>query len=131
MNLLDRLLELHEQKGWMREVVVEALLLFCSSLTDASMVNATVLKLKPLTSSAIADMAAWQLSLCIGLAQLQSASGTKIAAVWQKEWRKETAELEITKTPLCMANIEALKDTLLAATAGYPKVRIDQYMVFC
>jgi hypothetical protein len=125
MNLLDRLLELHEQKGWMREVVVEALLLFCSSLTDAAMVNATILKLKPLVSSAIVDMAAWQLSLCIGLAQLQSAAhkdSAKIAAVWQKEWRKEAAELEVSKTPLSMDNIESLKDTLLAATAGYPKV---------
>jgi hypothetical protein len=126
MNLLDRLLELHEQKGWMREVVVEALLLFCSSLTDTAMVNATILKVKTLVSTPIVDMAAWQLSFCIGLAQLQSAThkdGAKIAAVWQKEWKKEAAELEVCKTPLTMDNIESLKDTLLAATAGYPKVR--------
>jgi hypothetical protein len=122
MNLLDRLLELHEQKGWMREVVVEALLTFCSTLTDAGMINATLVKLRPLLEVSIKDMAAWQVCLAVGLHQLHTVSKAKVGALWQSEWRKEMASVEVGKEPLTMQSISLLKDTLLASTTGYPKV---------
>jgi hypothetical protein len=122
MNLLDRLLELHDQKGWMREVVVEALLTFCSTLTDAGMINATLVKLRPLLEVSIKDMAAWQVCLAVGLHQLHTVSKAKVGVIWQSEWRKEMASVEVGKEPLTMQSISLLKDTLLASTTGYPKV---------
>jgi hypothetical protein len=122
MNLLDRLIELHEQKGWMREVVVEALLTFCSTLTDAGTINATLVKLRPLLEVSVKDMAAWQVCLAVGLHQLHTVSKAKVGAVWQSEWRKEMANVEVGKEPLTMQSIGVLKDTLLASTTGYPKV---------
>lgn len=125
LDILTRLLDLHERKGWIREVVADTLLLFCSTLRDPTVITATLLKMKPLLTVAVTEMAAWQISLSIGLQQLlhnTQADRAKITAVWQAEWKKEMAALPVAVTPIAMSAIEKLTDTLLASTTGYPKV---------
>ena len=130
MNILERLLELHEQKGWMREVIVEGLLLFCFSLTDMNMITATIEKLKPLLTTTVNEMSAWQLCLSIGLFQLHNSTNTNISNLWQTTMKLHLSDLDVYKHPINLKNIVSLKDTLLAATAGYPKIhRIWEYLV--
>ena len=133
LNILDRLLELHARKGWMKEVVADTLLLFCASLTDASVINASLVKIKPLLEVAIADMAAWQLILSIGLQQLlQRTKNTTGAAAFQAEWKTVMSGLSTgtTATAINMNHIESLKDTLIAAAFGFPKIhRVWEYII--
>lgn len=133
LDILDRLLVLHEGKGWMREVVSDTLLQFAASLTDAEVINATLLKLKPLLSVPVADMTAWQISLSIGLQQLRHSPAkdrASVTAVWQAQWKAEMSELAVSVTPVTMNIIGELADTLLAATTGFPKInKVWEYLI--
>ena len=133
LDILSRLLELHERKGWMREVVADTLLLFCSTLTTATSINATLIKLKPLLSAPIPEMAAWQLILSIGLHQqflLGGGVSAKVAAIWQAEWAKANmSSLPSGSIDVSMNNIDQLTNTLLAATTGFPKVKIPNILI--
>lgn len=125
LDILARLLDLHERKGWIREVVADTLLLFCATLREEAVIVATLQKMKPLLTVAVTEMAAWQISLYIGLQQLlhsAQADRAKVTALWQAEWKKEMSALPVAVTPIAMNAIEQLADTLLASTTGYPKV---------
>jgi DNA polymerase phi len=133
LDILDRLLSLHEGKGWMREVVSDTLLLFCSSLSDSEVIGATLVKLKPLLNVQIADMTAWQISMAIGLQHLVNSTAkdrATVTATWKVQWKAELSELPISVHPITVHIIEELKDTLLAATTGYPKIhKVWEYLI--
>eukprot|EP01032_Pedospumella_encystans_P026599 gene26599-30059_t len=133
LDILDRLLVLHEGKGWMREVVTDALLQFNASLTDAEVIHATLVKLKPLLLLPVAEMAAWQICLAIGLQNIRYSTDkarNTVTTVWQAQWKKEMFELPVSTSPVTMNIIDKLTDTLLASTTGYPKIhRVWEYLI--
>lgn len=128
MNLLDRLIELHEKKGWIREVVSEAILLFCASLTEPVIIQCTIRKLKALLTTPLNEMAAWQIMLLTGLQQFNVdntivGQNCSINNIWQKEW----LNLMPSFPNFCLQQLSAITDTLLASTNGYPKVKYTSY----
>jgi DNA polymerase phi len=67
--IVDKLLELHNRKGWLREVVGEALLNLLDVI-DSDIITLIIPKLKLLLGNlVIADMTAWQIMLCVGIQQ--------------------------------------------------------------
>ena len=94
------------------------------------MITATIEKLKPLLTTTVNEMSAWQLCLSIGLFQLHNSTNTNISNLWQTTMKLHLSDLDVYKHPINLKNIVSLKDTLLAATAGYPKIhRIWEYLV--
>ena len=73
--IMDRLLELHGRKGWLREVTTEAILTLLSAVSIAVVEAAGLMeKISPLLAqhgqpTPIHEMTAWQLMLAIGLQQ--------------------------------------------------------------
>ena len=116
--IVDRLLELHNRKGWIREVVCESMLTLLNVISS-DIIVLVIPKLKQLLGNgllAISDMTAWQLMLCVGIQQISSASSTDIV---------KTEMLELLPQPdiVTPASFSEMIPTLLEATAGFPKVR--------
>jgi hypothetical protein len=129
--LLNRLLELHERKGWMREVVAETVLQLCAAAVgEEQTARAVLTKLQPLLLPVASAMSAWQLVLSIGLQQLLHSShkvGAKVAKdVWAAAWvgTMDAVPTGKAKNAISISGIEQLTETLLASTHGYPKVSI-------
>ena len=169
---MDRLLELHARKGWLREVTTEAILTLLSAVSVAVVDTAGLMeKISPLLAqhgrpTPIHEMTAWQLMLAIGLQQYtrslsslsSSAAGSSSSSSKSKKHKHKddvTNGREETTTAIesilhkvsAMLPLEAqgpqldtapgqglgmlnpdtlsmMSHTLLAATAGFPKVCI-------
>lgn len=118
LMIFDRLLELHNRKGWIREVVCESILTLLNAVHNDIM-PALIPKLKVLLGNglvAIADMTAWQLMLCVGIQQLANAAG---AGPIKSDMLDMLPQIDIA-TP---ASFQDMVPTLIEATAGFPKVR--------
>ena len=166
--VMDRLLELHARKGWLREVTTEAILTLLSAVSSAVVDSAGLLdKISPLLAqhgrpTPIQEMTAWQLMLAIGLQQytrsLSSSSSASASASSSSKQKKhkhkddgmnggETAtttegiihQVAAMLPPeaqgqglepaqgqglgmLSPDTLSMMSHTLLAATAGFPKV---------
>lgn len=113
VKILERILELHAKRGWIREVASEAVLVFMST-ASADTVKAAVPKVLPLLNDIpLSELAAWQLMLLTGLQNL-SAKNAAFRAVWE--------ELSGDVTKFSMDQLDEVTATLSAATAGFPKV---------
>ncbi len=130
VSVLDRLLELHGRKGWLRETTSEAILYLLSRVPMVVVEKEVVSKLRPLVAVAdgsvgryLEDMAAWQLVLISGLQDIVKCQGTHHSVV--------SALSDILPEALvaCVASLDLVTPTLLAATAGFPKV-IFSYFIF-
>lgn len=133
--LLTRILLLGSLKGWLREVVAEVLLefftLFSDSLlvapgngtTTASVAVMEVLKiciqrLSLVMTEDLDSMAAWQIVLQIGLQNIAASCASF------KKSLKENSDFLAADKVFTMDRIGSVSNTLIAATAGYPKVHI-------
>lgn len=133
--LLDRILLLGSLKGWLREVVAEVLLefvtIFSSGLlmvvsetaaaTTASTAVLEVLKiciqrLSPVMAEDLESMAAWQIVLQIGLQNIAASCPSF------KMCLKENSDILSADKVFSMDCIGSISNTLIAATAGFPKV---------
>ena len=180
-ELLTRILDLHQRKGWMREVCTEAILLLLqtipvpdksgpekqskkapklasklvkndvtlegrglNTIASKSSVKAWLRVLLPsvvalLAQTSLPDMAAWQLMLLIGLQNIGNAPGgstfrKELSAEYERQQHqqggdghgeKETNVMSMSIGPLqfdLVQDISEVLETLLASTAGYPKV---------
>ena len=175
--IMDRLLELHARKGWLREVTTEAILTLLSAVSLTVVDSAGLLdKISPLLAqhgrpTPIHEMTAWQLMLAIGLQQYtrslsstptttasssSSSSSSKQKKLKQKDdsttggestrvtegiFHKvsamlppEAQEPELATAPgqglgmLSPDTLSMMSHTLLAATAGFPKVVDPSYL---
>lgn len=117
LPILDRLLELHNRKGWVREVVCEAILSLLDSI-DSENTAVMIPKLQGLIGDCpLPDMAAWQLMLCIGIQQYCSRIDSKDVAV-----RDNLLEL-LPQPDMCTpSSFAEMTPTLIEATSGFPKV---------
>ena len=121
-ELMDRLVSLHSKKGWIREVVTEALLSLLY-VSEVEVVRGSLLgKISGLFKDvALQDMSAWQLMLASGLRHLASQ---------HPPLRKEVLALLPEPQIVSPETIEALAPTLLACTAGFPKIhRVWSYLM--
>lgn len=126
-SMLDRLLELHTRKGWIRESCSEAMLLLLQQQCDrlpatAALLSDTLLpKVLALFDGAttVADMAAWQLMLRIGLQQLAEQHKDSFGVMLQQLLQKRSTAVP----QFQISDLPAAQETILAATAGFPKVQ--------
>lgn len=111
VNIFDRILELHVRKGWIREVTTDAILLFISAVT-VDIIKLITPKLLTMINESFSNMSAWQIMLQIGLQNV----GDKVI---RKLMKKEVLS---NKDAISMDSLNDISLTLLAATAGFPKV---------
>jgi DNA polymerase phi len=119
--IMDQLLDLHNRKGWIREVVCEAFLTLLEVINNDIIILITP-KFQGLLgngATGIADMTAWQIMLCVGIQRyaLQN-TDKKMAAA-------RAGLLGILPTQAAMVTPETLSEmvpTLVEATAGFPKL---------
>ena len=132
--IMDKLLELHNRKGWIREVVCESILTLLSALQD-DMIKVILPKVKTLLGDGqvlLSDMTAWQLMLCVGIQQLAATksitSSSLLESKSEKDGEKEESLSEQLLQLLPVSDIvtpgtfKEMIPTLLEATAGFPKV---------
>jgi site-specific recombinase XerC len=128
VHLLDRILSLHAMKGWLREVVVEVLLEFFAQLAISITQSCTEEQSLPLLDEcldgvadllnvSIAEMAAWQVVLRLGFQHLASLYPILKSRLLEK------SDVLSKDVALSINDMDGLSGTLLAATAGFPKVR--------
>ena len=118
--IVDRLLELHNRKGWIREVVSESILTLLAVISG-DMIKLVIPKLRTLLGNGdvpLCDMTAWQLMLCVGLQQLSATKGTGAESV-----KEELIELLPQLDMVTPGSLQEMIPTLLEATAGFPKVQ--------
>ena len=124
LNILNRIIELHNRKGWIREVCIEALLLFCYS-SSRSVMEHVVVKLAPLLTGPLAEMSAWQLMLLLGLTQA-------CTHVEVESFTEEMLRTSVTKESMSLSKLNEVSETLLACTSGFPKMhRVWDYLLAC
>ncbi len=116
VKILERILELHAKRGWIREVASESLLVFLSH-ASLEIVQASLPKVLPLLNDIpMAELAAWQLMLLIGLQNLAQKN-----AAFRGEWEAVVAS-SAGELSFSLDRLEEVSSTLSAATAGYPKM---------
>ena len=139
--LLDRILLLGSTKGWLREVIAEVLLEYFAILTTplvavpesdtvpatttapvevvvvAEVLKMSIQRLSPVMPEDLDSMAAWQIMLQIGLQNLATTCPSF------KKSLKENSDILSADKVFSMDRIGSIASTLIAATAGYPKVR--------
>ena len=116
--ITDRLLELHNRKGWIREVVCESILSLLNVISS-DIIVLIIPKLKELLGNnllTISDMTAWQLMLCVGIQQISTAPGADLVKTGMLDLLPQSDIV----TP---SSFLEMTPTLLEATAGFPKVR--------
>jgi hypothetical protein len=119
LMLLDRVLDLHSKRGWIKEVTVEALLLFQTAVAATSVAPVVLDRLAELVDEPLTELAAWQISLRLGL-QPFLAEHPSIGVTLCK--------IDLLMNP--EEHLDAISATLLAATAGFPKLhRVWDYLV--
>jgi hypothetical protein len=121
LYILDRFIELHKRKGWIREVVSEAILLLFEVLPrdDSSVLQSALQKLKFIVDSdELEEMSACDLILFSGLQTLAHKFDlegfSKLSEAIQK-----VVPTEPIFSPESFSSIE---NTLLNACHGFPKV---------
>eukprot|EP01034_Spumella_vulgaris_P034608 gene34608-42691_t len=113
LKILDRILELHVKRGWIREVASESVLVFMS-LGSAELVKAALTKVLPLfIDIPMTELAAWQLMLLMGLQNIALKN-----TVFRAEWTAVVTEHQL----FSLDRLDEVTATLCAATAGYPKI---------
>ena len=135
--IVDRLLELHNRKGWIREVVSESLLTLLSVI-HPDVITLIIPKLKLLLGNGlinIADMTAWQLMLCVGIQQLATAPTDKSdkGDKGEKEKSEKVKLLMLQLLPqgdmVTSSSFAEMVPTLIEATAGFPKVTFPLFFL--
>lgn len=116
--MFDGILNMIKSKGWLREVVVEALLLFLNHLCESEdvFIQNYIPKLIPLVSTPIMEMSASQLMLALGL----EAYARKLKK--DSSIRKQTLKILPQKHMLTQESIEEMVPILIASCAGFPKI---------
>lgn len=123
VEIFNRVLELHQKRGWIREVTSETILLLLESLNFTLLTNESVFsKLQSLLSEiSISEMAPWQLMLALGFQFYQSifpAVSSQISLLLPDE------QIFIAE------RMDVLSPILLASTAGFPKIhRVWDYIL--
>ena len=117
------MLELHAKRGWIKEVVTEAILSVLSIIPVDTVETVLPKVIGLLGDAPLADYAAWQISLAVGLQNFANASSL---AVIKNMIVAALPEPEI----ICPATIELITPTLMAATHGFPKIhRVWDYIM--
>ena len=122
--IFDRLVDLHKRKGWIREVVCEAVLTLLAAV-NGSIVTVLIPRLKlfldtEVQEGAVGDMAAWQVMLCVGIQHLMVSKGTGAESV-----KAELATLLPHADLMVPKHFQEMIPTLIEATGGFPKVRLN------
>lgn len=140
--IMDKLLELHNRKGWIREVVCESILTLLSALQE-DMIRVILPKVKTLLGDGqvlLSDMTAWQLMLCVGIQQLAAAKAitpSSLTALKQEKEGEEDVEGSLSEQLLQLLPVsdvvtpgtfKEMIPTLLEATAGFPKVCLYHFI---
>lgn len=127
INIFDRIVSLGSLKAWLREVTTEVILEFLTILLKAigsdlveqndglKLLKSCLLRLAPLIPESMENISAWQIMLQIGLQNLA------ISSEIFRDLLKEADLLDEEKA-FSITTIELASDTLLTATAGFPKV---------
>jgi hypothetical protein len=116
LYLLDRLIELHKRKGWIREVVSETILLLFEAMprTDTLLISARN-KLKfILENDDLDETPAHDLILLSGLQSFVSSLPSKTSTVFDEILPKDLI--------FSAENFSVIENTLLNACHGFPKV---------
>jgi DNA polymerase phi len=124
--IVDKLLDLHNRKGWIREVVSESILTLLAVISG-DMIKLVIPKLRTLLGNGdvpLCDMTAWQLMLCVGLQQLAATKGTGAESV-----KEELIELLPQIDIVTPGSLQEMIPTLMEATAGFPKVPGDDALL--
>jgi hypothetical protein len=120
VDIFSRLVELHNKRGWIREVTTEAILLLLESTSFTILSNDEVAgRLRTmLTVVSVADMSPWQLMLALGLQFCRdNAVGGNLGLIRSTELVEEEY--------FSPDGMDALRPVLLASTTGFPKVAIS------
>jgi len=120
VDIFSRLVELHNKRGWIREVTTEAILLLLESTSFTILSNDEVAgRLRTmLTVVTVADMSPWQLMLALGLQFCRdNAVGGNLGLIRSSELVEDEY--------FSPDGMEALRPVLLASTTGFPKVAIS------
>ena len=116
VKILDRILELHAKRGWIREVASESVLVFLSC-ASVEIIQASLPKVLPLLSDIpLSELAAWQLMLLIGLQNLAHRNN-----IFRGEWESAVSR-SADELLFSLDKLDEVTTTLSAATAGYPKI---------
>ena len=127
INIFDRIVSLGSLKAWLREVTTEVILEFLTILLKAigsdlveqndglKLLKSCLLRLAPLIPESMENISAWQIMLQIGLQNL---------AISNEIFRDSLKEADLLdeEKAFSITTIELASDTLLTATAGFPKV---------
>ena len=110
LDILDRIIELHNMRGWIKEVTVESMLLFTYS--HCASPSSILTKLEPLLADPVEDLSAWQIMLLLGI--------QPFLITHKLSPSEDMASLDLLQHP--KTHLDMISTTLLAATAGFPKI---------
>ena len=111
--LITTFLQLHSWKAWMREVVAECILFLISVISWEDVTNVLLPRLDDLLKCPLDDLAAWQIVLLTGLESYSKS---------EPQARIRIKEMLPSESIVSSKTINSLKNTLVAATHGFPKV---------
>lgn len=118
--ILQRILELHAKRGWIREVACESILVFMSLASNEITKTALPTILPLFHDIPMSELAAWQLMLLMGLQNLAVKN-----TAFKTQWEAATTEDQL----FTLNKLPEVTATLSAATAGFPKVRQQCFYV--
>jgi hypothetical protein len=122
LYILDRFIELHKRKGWIREVISESILLLFEALphNDSSVIQSALQKLKfIIDSDELEEMSPHDLILFSGLQTLAN----KFEAEGFSNLSEAIHRVVPTEPIFSPESFTSIENTLLNSCHGFPKVR--------
>ena len=112
MTILERILAIHEMRGWIRELTTEAMLCFLSAVSKSkSICTRAMEKMEGLLSEEVHELSAWQIVLLMGLRPYQS---------YSNKLQLKLESLDFQSDP--RQTLDTISDALMSATSGFPKI---------
>ena len=121
LSVLDKIIEIHELRGWIREVTVEAMHSFLAAThSNHGILKGAFERIGNMVTDPVGELSAWQIVLLMGLRPWLSSLPSTL--------RSKCDDLDFHSDPKQI--LDSISETLLSATSGFPKIhRIWEFLI--
>ena len=122
LSILDKIIHIHEQRGWIREVTAEAIHCFLSATyKNQAILKGSLGRIEPLLSDPMSELSASQVVLLMGIRPW-------LSSISSPSLQSKCNDLDFQSDPKQCLDI--LSESLLSATSGFPKIhRVWEFLI--